>query len=489
VTYTDAENNAPSYVRVYINSVFYSMSKQNAGDVNYADGCVYAYSTLLSPVSHHYYFSTSDGYASASTSTRSGPTVVNSAPTVTVDQVLPERGTTSTYFSFIVVYTDVNNNPPSTIGAIINGTLFPMTRVNVLDDVYTDGCAFVFGCYLTSQGYYTYKFSASDGYASVESDMMLGPIVRDVNSAPVFSSPTVSPSSGSPTTTYTFSIQYSDGDNDSPINVRICIDGNNYTMHKKYVGDNIYSDGCLYTYETALSPGTHEYFFVTSDGWADTSTPVYQGPEVSTSDSAFPLEVIAWIAAIGAIAFAILAGAITKMKRGKIKNHRVVSPVRDRSTDTEPEMISQLADIIAGVKTILLDGYEVDIVSDLRQRDLSACNLRWFSGSSEEFIRLFKLELEELRNVINIPELKAIDAFRLVQSMIAVFYGTAKAEEGQQKSIRTAKRLFEDGFIDPALPAPGLTAKGLALRRFVLQLSSRQIEIIRTPDFIKVLKE
>lgn len=80
VTYIDLENDPPSFIYVYINNVNYTMTKQNSGDNNYTDGCIYLYSTNLLAGNYHYQFSTSDGGAVVNTSSYSGPTVSPAPP-------------------------------------------------------------------------------------------------------------------------------------------------------------------------------------------------------------------------------------------------------------------------------------------------------------------------------------------------------------------------------------------------------------------------
>jgi hypothetical protein len=78
VTYTDANDLAPSYIDVVIDSVSYGMSYQ-AGI--YTTGANYTYSTTLAATAHTYQFTCSDGISTASTDTSSGPLVDGTPPT------------------------------------------------------------------------------------------------------------------------------------------------------------------------------------------------------------------------------------------------------------------------------------------------------------------------------------------------------------------------------------------------------------------------
>jgi surface protein len=176
VTYTDADNNAPLYMRVYIDGSAYTMSKQNAGDVTYTDGCIYVYSRTLAPALHDYYFATSDGTAPATTSTYSGPTVMNSAPTLTSGTVSPSGGTPTTTFTYTVTYTDADNNAPSYMRVYIDGIYYTMSKQNAGDVTYTDGCIYTYSCSLVA-GSHNYFFNTSDGYATTTTTTSTGPTV------------------------------------------------------------------------------------------------------------------------------------------------------------------------------------------------------------------------------------------------------------------------------------------------------------------------
>ncbi|NLI56615.1 hypothetical protein GX420_06525, partial [bacterium] len=85
----------------------------------------------------------------------------------------------------------------------------------------------------------------------------------------------VEPSSGSPSTTFTYRVKYTDADNDAPLSgypkVHILkssveISGSPFTMIEVDTSDTTYSDGKLYTYSTTLSAGTdYTYYFEAKD--------------------------------------------------------------------------------------------------------------------------------------------------------------------------------------------------------------------------------
>ena len=97
--------------------------------------------------------------------------------------------------------------------------------------------------------------------------------------------PSVTPTEGDTTTNFVFQVTYIDLDNDTPSFIYVYINSVNYSMTKQDSGDNNYTDGCIYIYNTTLPVGTHNYWFSTSDGGAVIDTPGYSGPTVSPVSS------------------------------------------------------------------------------------------------------------------------------------------------------------------------------------------------------------
>lgn len=87
------------------------------------------------------------------------------------------------------------------------------------------------------------------------------------------------------TSELTYRIIYSDPDNDPPDYVRVVIDGTSFDMSiqtdcASEECNGIYTDTELYSYTTTLEIGTHDYFFTTSDGLAETTTETTIGPDI-----------------------------------------------------------------------------------------------------------------------------------------------------------------------------------------------------------------
>nr|MDO8111201.1 hypothetical protein [Candidatus Sigynarchaeota archaeon] len=166
VTYTDIENTAPSYVRVHIDGSNYTMAKQNDSDITYTDGCLYTFSRTLSLGSHDYYFSTSDGFLSTSTSPYFGPTIsTNTCPIITAPSVTPSSGNRDTVFTFIVTYTDMDDQAPLYVNLFLDNMSYAMLIQDISDNTYTDGVLYMLTMKLGPGSHYFY-ISCSDGSAS-----------------------------------------------------------------------------------------------------------------------------------------------------------------------------------------------------------------------------------------------------------------------------------------------------------------------------------
>ncbi|MFA7329227.1 MAG: choice-of-anchor D domain-containing protein, partial [Candidatus Ratteibacteria bacterium] len=81
---------------------------------------------------------------------------------------------------------------------------------------------------------------------------------NSINHNPALTSGTVSPSSGyANSTSFTYSVSYSDADLDVPVTAYVYIDGNPHTM--TFVSGKAYNG--IYQYITTLSSGSHSYYF------------------------------------------------------------------------------------------------------------------------------------------------------------------------------------------------------------------------------------
>lgn len=277
--YTDADDDQPTLVRVLIDGIPYSMAKENVNDTTFTDGCIYVHTTKLSEGYHNFSIEASDGFIIVSTENSSEP-YVNYNPTLTNYNISPLTGNPTTNISFLINYTDVENDAPIYVQVLINGVPFSMTKQNSSEVSYFDGCIYTHTTNL-SKGSHNISFQTSDGFVVVQTQNYSGPLI---NWEPVLTEGKINLEVGDINTIFSYSVNYSDKDNEAPIFIHVRIDGIPFEMSKQNQSDNNYTDGCIYFYNTGLSIGNHTYSFKASDGFINISTGETPGPVVSAID-------------------------------------------------------------------------------------------------------------------------------------------------------------------------------------------------------------
>nr|MDO8112398.1 hypothetical protein [Candidatus Sigynarchaeota archaeon] len=205
----------------------------------------------------------------------------NNAPTLTSPKVNPTSGNQDTSFTFTVVYTDSDNNAPTTMQMAINSTIYAMQKQNAGDNTYTDGCTYQFSSYLPS-GIIAYYFTANDGKYSVTSSTFTNLTVGYTNvNSPVLSSPSISPMLGNNRTYVVFNITYTDADNNMPALIYAYVNGSGIALTPVQASDLNVMDGKLYTASSRLGFGKYQVLFNCSDGTRIASTAVLPGPEIN----------------------------------------------------------------------------------------------------------------------------------------------------------------------------------------------------------------
>ena len=187
VKYTDAQGDAPRYVRLYVldgttpvdGSPFIMAL---VGSATYDSGAIFARDVAL-PVGRNYcyWFAAADATQAATgapTSPQSGP-IVNTAPTLTystetgygTDGVAPNTGPAGTAFVFRCVYTDADGDEPTAVrcrikysGVEIAGSPFAMTAVG--ESAPAEGRTYELTWTLGDAGSYSTVFEADDGVSA-----------------------------------------------------------------------------------------------------------------------------------------------------------------------------------------------------------------------------------------------------------------------------------------------------------------------------------
>jgi len=211
----------------------------------------------------------------------------NNAPTLSNEAISQVVGYQNTPLNFSVVYTDIDNNTPSYIDIIINGTVFSMEKQDPTDIDYTDGCVYHFLTYLQPASHnYTYYFKCNDGeYRNSTSTYNNIQILYSNDESPTLTSGRVNPDRGlANLTTFEFSVIYTDLDNNAPEYVNVTLDSMLESLTKQDPLDFNYMDGCVYVYRTELAKlGVFRYNFSCYDGESTENDGPYTGPVVNRS--------------------------------------------------------------------------------------------------------------------------------------------------------------------------------------------------------------
>ncbi len=207
----------------------------------------------------------------------------NYAPALTAENLTPTTGNQTTPLNFSVSYTDLDNNAPSSINIVINSTVYPLQKVDASDVTYYNSCRYESIIYL-QPGIYNYYFQCSDGTHSNSTKVHTGLIITQTPNLnpPTLSNGKVNPTIGVlGTTTFSFTINYTDVDNNPPTFINVTIDGTVHLMAKHNIYDTDYMDGVIYEYNTSLSVlGRHSFHFNCTDGTYSTSNGPYSSPVV-----------------------------------------------------------------------------------------------------------------------------------------------------------------------------------------------------------------
>jgi hypothetical protein len=226
--------------------------------------------------------------------------LVNNPPELFENPLVPSSGYENETFNFTVNYKDIDNDPPDEILVNItdHGT-YTLMELDSLDQDYSDGKDY----YLKLGGFkfgnaYSYHFAASDSKGFwVETIEIDEPVI--INCPPSLSNPDIDNNTGNASTTFTFTVTFTDLENEPPDSISVNISGpshsGEWTMQPVDPGDENYTDGkdYEYTYQGFIN-GFYSFHFAASDSegaWDETpedprplvvnSLPILLDPEVS----------------------------------------------------------------------------------------------------------------------------------------------------------------------------------------------------------------
>jgi len=217
---------------------------------------------------------------------------VNDPPSLSSGTHSPGTGDTSTSFTFTVDYSDKNGDLPSFIHLILDGTSYPLSASDGAADTIVSGETYGTSMVLPA-GNHSYHFEASDGINTTmfpeEGGDVQGPVVTQANRPPVLSEPMVDPSTGNCSTLFTFSVTYTDEDDDPPIGgIRLLLNGTVVERQMTVItgppsplNDGVFINGERYHLKMSLPCGAHRFEFNATDGSGWAASERVDGPIVS----------------------------------------------------------------------------------------------------------------------------------------------------------------------------------------------------------------
>ncbi|KGK99250.1 S-layer protein [Methanococcoides methylutens] len=189
----------------------------------------------------------------------------NANPVLSDEDLLPsDSGTPSTEFSFRITYSDAEDEAPTYVRVVIEGTPHDMDPLDSSTD-YVGGVVYYYNDTFPEDNY-DYSFATRNPNSSEITYGSFSFSTLSTDHEPTLEDESVSgvpdESEGS---TFFFNVTYVDSDNDPADYVKVYIEGTDHDMTK--MDDNDPEDGILYSYNTSsLDLGDHEYYFEASDG-------------------------------------------------------------------------------------------------------------------------------------------------------------------------------------------------------------------------------
>lgn len=254
-------------------------------------GELYQYSTKLAVGNHSFSFTFSDTSGTVTLPHNSvsfpGPVVNSFTLNALTSPVQPSPGLPGQTVTFNVLYTSfkgTNGTAPTLAEVDLDGVAHALYPTGSPPYKYAKGVHFVFSMPMPVGVHYTiYRFDDSSDH----SDLAVYPgRITPITTPVVLSNSSISPSSGTSSTVFTFQTTYSNVNGNAPTQATLYL--NKTPIAMSYVSGS-YSTGAVYQVHTTLSAGSHSYFFVFSGTqssgppsiWADPIGPqVYAGPTI-----------------------------------------------------------------------------------------------------------------------------------------------------------------------------------------------------------------
>ena len=261
----------PTVANVELDGVLYAMKDSGPVEGQGASGTKYTYTTKLSPGTHTYNFQFVSGGQSCVMPYNDVMYTVPVMPFDVVNLTAINRPLVGATQNFRISYSSPSGNPPVTANVEIDGVAYALESIGNGEYEYSTSAL--------SEGQHYFRFVVSDGtatgiYEEQDAQVLLPFMLKGAS---------VSPSSGTTKTTFTFSVVYTANSSTAPTDALVYVDGTAYPLTLK---KGSYTTGATYQAQMQLGPGKHEYFFLFNDGQTLNAAPVgvsKHGPSVSVA--------------------------------------------------------------------------------------------------------------------------------------------------------------------------------------------------------------
>jgi PGF-CTERM protein/uncharacterized repeat protein (TIGR01451 family) len=301
VFYKDTDNwrdNDPPIAKVFIKGDGAGVLERDLvkvpSGVPWTEGKWMQHKTKLSPDTYSFRFNASDGEDYATGDDGWNPTTFtilprNKLPELATHSYAPLEGDTTTEFRFDVMYRDLDNDAPVEAQIYVNDVAYPMSTDET--SVFNDWVTYYYDTTLPVGDNHRFYFVFTDGKDSVRlpavdasPNWLRGPTVTKPNNAPSLTTALFDPDEGTRMDQFTFTIIYTDGENDHPTVSYIYIDEVPNIMNPDGFD---YDNGEVFRYRTALDIGEHNIRFLFNDGKNEVRFPAtgtMPGPTVINMD-------------------------------------------------------------------------------------------------------------------------------------------------------------------------------------------------------------
>ena len=296
VFYVDANDDAPVIQKVFIRddqgiTVSHDLIPVPSGS-SWINGRTLRYTSKLAPGTYTFRFNATDGGLSSIGDIDWNPSTVTITPRNTLPELQspdqsPREGDTTTEFRFDVMYRDMDNEEPASARLFLDGEAYDMVS-DTVSGPWNDWVTFYCETTLGVGATHRYYFLFTDGQdqirypvSTASPNWLPGPTVELPNFPPSLTTNLYSPQTGTRDTQFTFTVIYSDSENDHPLTSWLYIDDVPNIMTGD--GSSDFIAGVQYRYTTKLDIGPQPYYLVFSDGEHLVRLPqtgTFDGPEV-----------------------------------------------------------------------------------------------------------------------------------------------------------------------------------------------------------------